>query len=217
VEGERSFDDLVRSVKEPAKDYVKPVDKDALAYLVFSSGTTGPPKGEATFAKSRMCRLARVHRVDLSRRHDITQESHVLSDAGFHCGGTKQSGCTGQLPLPESDLPASWTSVLAPAIHLYPSCVGPRTILPQLRVEHFLLPYVFGSIHGGHRAQMGPKVCHGTYSKVRPSAESYNVPSVAEHPVVHVKVEGNVNPARTIDGPPVSEYPGVGGDGYQYC
>jgi len=45
VEGKRSFDDLVRSVKEPAKDYAKPVNKDALAYLVFSSGTSGPPKG----------------------------------------------------------------------------------------------------------------------------------------------------------------------------
>jgi len=113
VEGERSFDDLVRSVKEPAKDCIKPVDKDTLAYLVFSSGTTGPPKGEATFAKPRMCRLARVHRVDVSRRHDITQESHVLSDAGFCRGSTKQSGCTGQLPLPESDLPAfTLTSVM---------------------------------------------------------------------------------------------------------
>ena len=46
VEGNRSFDDLVRSVKEPAQDYAKPVSKDALAYLLFSSGTTGPPKGE---------------------------------------------------------------------------------------------------------------------------------------------------------------------------
>ncbi|KAF9781855.1 acetyl-CoA synthetase-like protein [Thelephora terrestris] len=44
VKGRRSFDDLVRSVKEPAKGYAKPVGKDALAYLVFSSGTTGPPK-----------------------------------------------------------------------------------------------------------------------------------------------------------------------------
>ena len=47
VKGKRSFDDLVRSVKEPAKNYAKPVNKDALAYLIFSSGTTGPPKGEA--------------------------------------------------------------------------------------------------------------------------------------------------------------------------
>jgi len=46
VKGKRSFDDLIRSVKEPAKDYAKSVNKDALAYLTFSSGTTGPPKGE---------------------------------------------------------------------------------------------------------------------------------------------------------------------------
>jgi len=59
VEGNRSFDDLVRSVKEPAKDYAKPVNKDALAYLALSSGTTGPPKGEAflqsTHVPSRSC------------------------------------------------------------------------------------------------------------------------------------------------------------------
>lgn len=42
--GKRSFDDLVDSVQEPAKDYAKRVGKDALAYLTFSSGTTGPPK-----------------------------------------------------------------------------------------------------------------------------------------------------------------------------
>ena len=46
VEGKRSFDDLVYSVKEPAKDYVEPVGEEALAYLLFSSGTTGPPKGK---------------------------------------------------------------------------------------------------------------------------------------------------------------------------
>ena len=45
VKGKRSFDDLISSVKEPVKDYAKPVGKDALAYLLFSSGTTGPPKG----------------------------------------------------------------------------------------------------------------------------------------------------------------------------
>ena len=59
VQGKRSFGDLVRSVKEPAKDYAKPVNKDALAYLIFSSGTTGPPKGEAfTYTSSRLCSLS---------------------------------------------------------------------------------------------------------------------------------------------------------------
>ena len=72
-------------------------------------------------------------------------------------------------------------------------------------------------MHGGHRAQMGPKVCYRTYSKVRPLTESYDIHSVAEHPIVRVKVEGNVRTARTIDGPPVSEYPGVGEDGYEHC
>jgi len=71
-------------------------------------------------------------------------------------------------------------------------------------------------MHAGHRTQMGPKARHGTYSKVRPSIKSCGVLSVAEHPVVHVKVEGNVAAARAIDGPPVSEYPGVGEDRYQY-
>ena len=60
VEGKRSFDDLVCSVKEPAKNYVKTVNRDALAYLIFSSGTTGPPKGEALHKAYRR-RLTRAH------------------------------------------------------------------------------------------------------------------------------------------------------------
>ena len=59
VEGKRSFDDLVCSVKEPAKDYAKPVGEEALAYLLFSSGTTGPPKGKV-FPKPTTCHLARA-------------------------------------------------------------------------------------------------------------------------------------------------------------
>jgi len=60
VEGKRSFDDLVRSVKEPAKNYAKVVNRDALAYLIFSSGTTGPPKGEGP-RKAHTCHLGANH------------------------------------------------------------------------------------------------------------------------------------------------------------
>ena len=63
MEGNRSFDDLVRSVKEPAQDYAKPVSKDALAYLLFSSGTTGPPKGEVFYACVR--HSVHVYRLEL--------------------------------------------------------------------------------------------------------------------------------------------------------
>jgi long-subunit acyl-CoA synthetase (AMP-forming) len=47
AEGRRSFQDLIAQVKRsgaPALP-VKPVHKDTLAYLVFSSGTSGLPKG----------------------------------------------------------------------------------------------------------------------------------------------------------------------------
>ena len=107
VQGTRSFDDLVSSIREPAKDYAKPVNKEALAYLVFSSGTTGLPKGELFLQSTHVS--PRAHHVDVSSRHDIAQEYHVLSDAGLHLWDTKQSGCTGQLS-PEPDLPV-FTSV----------------------------------------------------------------------------------------------------------
>ena len=64
VEGKRSFDDLVRSVEEPSNDYAKPVGKDALAYLLFSSGTTGPPKGKV-FYKATTRHPARTDRLEL--------------------------------------------------------------------------------------------------------------------------------------------------------
>lgn len=100
VKGKRSFDDLVRSVKEPAKDYAKPVGKEALAYLAFSSGTTGPPKGNCCY---KCGWPAHAHHLSASSRHAITQESHGLNVTRLHLGGNKLRGCTSQL-LPESDL-----------------------------------------------------------------------------------------------------------------
>ena len=60
VEGRRSFDDLVLSVKEPAAGYAKPVGKEALAYLIFSSGTTGPPKGKVFTKHARVIPLVPI-------------------------------------------------------------------------------------------------------------------------------------------------------------
>lgn len=100
VEGKRSFDDLIRSVKEPAKDYAKPVGKEALAYLSFSSGTTGPPKGDAAINTIGLLVLIRL---SASSRHGITQESHGRNGTGLHLGGTRRRGRTSQ-SLPEPNL-----------------------------------------------------------------------------------------------------------------
>jgi long-subunit acyl-CoA synthetase (AMP-forming) len=47
VKGKRCFDDLVRDVQERKLPQVsvRPAKQNTLAYLVFSSGTTGLPKG----------------------------------------------------------------------------------------------------------------------------------------------------------------------------
>ena len=97
VKGRRSFDDLVRSVREPAKGYAKPVGKDALAYLVFSSGTTGLPKGEGALVEREFDIALVLIVFGVSSGHDDSQKYHVLCDAGVHHGCAKQSSCTGEL------------------------------------------------------------------------------------------------------------------------
>jgi len=132
VKGKRSFDDLVRSVKEPAKDYAKAVDSDALAYLIFSSGTTGLPKGEAILQDTDMlycsCSPRRV-----VRRHDIAQEYGVLSDAGHRRKETKRSGRTSQF-LSERD---STTFRLTSAVDFRPSPRGPLAFQFHWSRYHF--------------------------------------------------------------------------------
>jgi hypothetical protein len=113
VKGQKSFDDLVRSVKEPAKDYAKPVGKEALAYLVFSSGTTGPPKGDTAMDTILLPVLIPLS-LAASSRHAVTQEYHGLNLTGLHLGGTKPRGCTGQSPTEPSLAQSALTAVVDP-------------------------------------------------------------------------------------------------------
>ena len=90
AKGHRSFDDLVRAVKEPAKGYAKPVGKDALAYLIFSSGTTGPPKGERDiFYVIFVISLVLMFLGGFVSRHDIAQEHYGFGDARDNRGDVK--------------------------------------------------------------------------------------------------------------------------------
>ena len=47
IEGLRSFEEIIEDARSRAMTLVspRPVTRDTLAYLIFSSGTTGPPKG----------------------------------------------------------------------------------------------------------------------------------------------------------------------------
>lgn len=48
VKGRRSFSDMINQVRKDFKSRIdiRPAGKDILAYLVFSSGTSGLPKGQ---------------------------------------------------------------------------------------------------------------------------------------------------------------------------
>ena len=47
IEGLRTFEEMVEDARSRAMAPVspRPATRDTLAYLMFSSGTTGPPKG----------------------------------------------------------------------------------------------------------------------------------------------------------------------------
>ena len=47
IEGLRSFEEIIEDARSQAMTLVspRPVTRDTLAYLIFSSGTTGLPKG----------------------------------------------------------------------------------------------------------------------------------------------------------------------------
>ena len=47
IEGLRTFEEMVEDARSRAMASVspRPVTRNTLAYLMFSSGTTGPPKG----------------------------------------------------------------------------------------------------------------------------------------------------------------------------
>ena len=74
--GFRSFNDMVTTAKKQIEPSVgiKQVKKDTLAYLLFSSGTTGLPKGKQMIPLSK--------RLDTDRRcscHDLPLEHSLLS------------------------------------------------------------------------------------------------------------------------------------------
>jgi acyl-CoA synthetase (AMP-forming)/AMP-acid ligase II len=71
ADGKQSFQDLVDMAKSRklARVPIKPVHKDTLAYLVFSSGTTGLPKGMLPEVTYRNDFLTNYHQ----RGHDISR------------------------------------------------------------------------------------------------------------------------------------------------
>ena len=173
VKGKRSFDDLVRSVKEPAKDYAKPVGGDALAYLIFSSGTTGLPKGGFIyFHKAYVHHFARAHHLELLGVM-ISHKNMMFSALQGFVTGALNKAVAPVSSSPEPDLTAYLTSftgfVPAPTIPRHSGHIDPGAILPQLWVELVLFPRIFGSEYHRNHAKMGYEGRSEAYSKVRPS------------------------------------------------
>ena len=80
VSGRRSFSRLVdeMEIKKPDLIPVRSVSKDTLAYLVFSSGTTGLPKGTVLVRDSGLAdKLA-------ESRDDITWKYHLCHSSIFN-------------------------------------------------------------------------------------------------------------------------------------
>ena len=118
------------------------------------------------------------------RRHGITQEHHVLCDAGVCYGRTERCGSAGEF-LPETNLITftlmNATDPPAPAIRWYSSYIGLSAVLPQVWVGRVLFPRVCGSAHRHHHAQVGRKPRPEAHSKVRPSTLLYDILSVYQH------------------------------------
>jgi long-subunit acyl-CoA synthetase (AMP-forming) len=81
-QGRKSLDDLIKDAqtKKLAPLAVRPAKKDTLAYLVFSSGTTGLPKGSSF---SRFQRWAWSENI-YSSCHGIAWQSRLRCVSSFH-------------------------------------------------------------------------------------------------------------------------------------
>jgi acyl-CoA synthetase (AMP-forming)/AMP-acid ligase II len=85
VPGFRTVSELIDSVREKRIPFVgvRPVKNDTLAYLVFSSGTTGLPKGELR------CPLPKTTAYGFSSCHDIPRQHKLFS----HADRNRDQGC----------------------------------------------------------------------------------------------------------------------------
>ena len=88
VEGRRSFGEMIRQVRKDfvSRIAVRPAGKDTLAYLIFSSGTGGLPKGQCNVLAILSCSW------EMFSCHDITLEPILLIvPTSSHGKGNTQS------------------------------------------------------------------------------------------------------------------------------